>query len=94
MITERTTKEQTALSHPLYDSFLMSCYFTKQVLVQLDFLRLWKGNEACKTDVCLLPGQLEEKVARLHLLALGEVLTVFAQEYAVHVRVKAEHHRY
>ena len=59
------------LSHPLQDSFLMSFSFTKQVLAQLDFLRWWKENEACKTAVCFLPGQLEEKVARLHLLALG-----------------------
>ena len=70
VIIERTTKEQTVLSHPLQDSFLMSFSFTKLVLAQLDFLR-WKENEACKTDVCFLPGQLEEKVARLHFLALG-----------------------
>ena len=66
----------------------MSCHFTKQVLVQLDFLRLWKGNEASKTDVCLLPGQLEKKVARIHRPSLGAVLTFFAEEHADYIAVQ------
>ena len=70
--------------------FLMSCFFTGQVLAQLDSLRRWKETAACETHVYILPKQLHEKVATLHLPALGAVLTVFAQEHAVHVRVKVE----
>ena len=60
----------------------MSCFFTEQVLAQLDLLRCWKETAACKTDVSLLPKQLHEKVAALHLAALGAVLTVIAQVHA------------
>ena len=72
----------------------MSCFFTEQVLAQLHLLRCWKETAACETHVCLLPKQLHEKVAILHLPALGAVLTFFAQEHAVHVRVKVEGYRY
>ena len=49
---------------------------------------MWKGNEACKTDVCLLPGQLEKNVAILHRPALGAVLTFFAKEHADYIAVQ------
>ena len=48
----------------------------------------------------LLSQQLDEKVAKLQLPALGAVLTVFAQEHAVYFLVevegpfKGEHHQY
>merc|ERR1712029_237017 len=51
-------------------SFVMSCSFTNQVLAQLDILKNWKETKAYKNDVYLLPKELDEKVARLHLPAL------------------------
>ena len=53
----------------------MSCSFTNQVLAQLDLLKNWKETKAYKNDVYLLPKELDEKVARLHLPALGAELT-------------------
>merc|ERR1719265_1169163 len=50
--------------HP---SFVMSCSFTNQVLAQLDLLKNWKETKTYKNDVYLLPKELDEKVARLHL---------------------------
>merc|ERR1711956_202587 len=61
-----------ATGHP---SFVMSCSFTDQVLAQLDPLKNWKETKAYKNDVYLLPKELDEKVARLHLPALGAQLT-------------------
>ena len=58
-------------------SFLL--VVTNQVLVQLDFLRYWRENEACKTDVCFVPRQLDEEVAMPHFLAHDAALTVLAQ---------------
>ena len=43
-----------------------------------------------KNVVYFFPGLLNEKVATLHLPALGAVLTVFAREHAVHVGVKVD----
>merc|ERR1711996_145665 len=57
-----------ATGHP---SFVMSCSFTNQVLAQLDILKNWKETKAYKNDVYLLPKALDEKVASLHLPALG-----------------------
>merc|ERR1712086_767749 len=56
-----------ATGHP---SFVMSCSFTNQVLAQLDLLENWKKGKGytCK-EVYLLPKNLDEKVARLHLPA-------------------------
>merc|ERR1712013_911325 len=69
-----------ATGHP---SFVMSCSFTNQTLAQLDLLRNWKETDASKkykNDVYLLPKHLDEKVARLHLPALGAQLTQLTQE--------------
>merc|ERR1712039_441396 len=52
-----------ATGHP---SFVMSCSFTNQVLAQLDLLKNTKENKGYKTQVYLLPKNLDEKVARLH----------------------------
>merc|ERR1712040_31936 len=60
-----------ATGHP---SFVMSCSFTNQVLGQLDLLKNWKENKGYKNDAYLLPKELDEKVARLHL---PEPCTVF-----------------
>merc|ERR1711943_137656 len=74
-----------ATGHP---SFVMSCSFTNQVLGQLDLLKNWKENKGYKNDVYLLPKDLDEKVARLHLPALGAELTVPTQEQADYIGVK------
>ena len=46
-------------------------------LAQLVVLRNWRETEACKNDGHLLPTELDEKVAKMRLLALGTVLTDF-----------------
>merc|ERR1711988_379391 len=74
-----------ATGHP---SFVMSCSFTNQVLAQLDLLRNWKEADASKkykNDVYLLPKNLDEKVARLHLPALGAQLTQLSKEQADYI---------
>jgi len=74
-----------ATGHP---SFVMSCSFTNQVLAQLDILKNWKETKAYKNDVYLLPKELDEKVARLHLPALGAQLTELSKEQADYIGVK------
>merc|ERR1712187_479129 len=76
-----------ATGHP---SFVMSCSFTNQVLAQLDLLKNWQGEKAYKNDVYLLPKELDEKVARLHLPALGAQLTTLSKEQADYIGVKGE----
>merc|ERR1739848_726650 len=73
-----------ATGHP---SFVMSCSFTNQVLGQLDLLKNWKETKAYKNDVYLLPKALDEKVASLHLPALGAVLTKLSKEQADYIGV-------
>merc|ERR1712232_33895 len=74
-----------ATGHP---SFVMSCSFTNQTLAQLDLLKNWKETKAYKNDVYLLPKDLDEKVARLHLPALGAELTELTKEQADYIGVK------
>merc|ERR1711990_1316489 len=76
-----------ATGHP---SFVMSCSFTNQVLGQLDLLKNWKETKAYKNDVYLLPKDLDEKVARLHLPAIGANLTTLSKEQADYIGVKIE----
>merc|ERR1712139_157601 len=86
-----------ATGHP---SFVMSCSFTNQVLAQLDILKNWKETKGYKNDVYLLPKELDEKVAKLHLPALGANLTVLSKEQADYIGVpvagpfKGNHYRY
>jgi adenosylhomocysteinase len=64
-----------ATGHP---SFVMSCSFTNQALAQIE---LWKNKETDKYQtgkVYILPKELDEKVAALHLPALGAELTVLS----------------
>ena len=85
-----------ATGHP---SFVMSCSFTNQVLAQLE---LWKerGTGKYGKNVYLLPKVLDEKVARLHLPALGGVLTELTPQQASYIGVsvngplKHENYRY
>merc|ERR1712186_102678 len=76
-----------ATGHP---SFVMSCSFTNQVLAQLDLLKNWKEAKAYKNDVYLLPKELDEKVARLHLPALGAQLTTLTKEQADYIGVPVD----
>merc|ERR1712087_1056975 len=76
-----------ATGHP---SFVMSCSFTNQTLAQLDLLRNWKETNAdkkYKNDVYLLPKELDEKVARLHLPFLGAQLTELTKDQADYIGV-------
>merc|ERR1712187_72237 len=73
-----------ATGHP---SFVMSCSFTNQVLGQLDILKNWKETKAYKNDVYLLPKALDEKVASLHLPALGAELTKLSKAQADYIGV-------
>merc|ERR1712139_214752 len=76
-----------ATGHP---SFVMSCSFTNQTLAQLDLLKNWKETKKYKNDVYLLPKELDEKVAKLHLPALGAQLTQLTTEQADYIGVKKE----
>ena len=85
-----------ATGHP---SFVMSCSFTNQALAQLE---LWtnKDTDKYKKQVYLLPKELDEKVARLHLDKLGVKLTTLSKEQADYINVpqggpyKPAHYRY
>ncbi|WP_395243718.1 adenosylhomocysteinase [Agromyces sp. MMS24-K17] len=83
-----------ATGHP---SFVMSNSFTNQVLAQIE---LWTRPEHYPVGVYVLPKHLDEKVARLHLDALGVELTVLTPEQAAYIGVpvegpyKVEHYRY
>jgi adenosylhomocysteinase len=73
-----------ATGHP---SFVMSNSFTNQVLAQLD---LWQNKDNGKYEagkVYVLPRELDEKVARLHLEALGAELTELNQDQADYIAV-------
>jgi len=72
-----------ATGHP---SFVMSCSFTNQVVAQLE---LWNERHNKKYDnkVYVLPKQLDEKVARLHLDKLGAKLTQLTDEQAKYIGV-------
>ncbi|WP_158862799.1 adenosylhomocysteinase [Leifsonia sp. AG29] len=83
-----------ATGHP---SFVMSNSFTNQVLAQLE---LFVSTEQYPVGVYVLPKHLDEKVARLHLAALGVELTTLTDEQAAYIGVpvegpyKVEHYRY
>merc|ERR1711988_838231 len=75
-----------ATGHP---SFVMSCSFTNQALAQLE---LWKNKGTGKYDkkVYLLPKQLDEKVARLHLGHLDAKLTDMRKDQLEYMGCSAE----
>jgi adenosylhomocysteinase len=73
-----------ATGHP---SFVMSNSFTNQVLGQIEL----HGNaDAYPLGVHTLPKVLDEKVARLHLDALGVELTTLSPEQAAYIGVPVE----
>ena len=73
-----------ATGHP---SFVMSCSFTNQVLAQIE---LWNNSEKYQNKVYLLPKELDEEVARLHLPHLGVTLNKLTDEQAKYIGVKKE----
>jgi adenosylhomocysteinase len=83
-----------ATGHP---SFVMSNSFSNQVIAQVE---LFTKNDDYERKVYVLPKHLDEKVARLHLGALGVELTELTEEQAGYVGVpiegpyKPDHYRY
>jgi adenosylhomocysteinase len=83
-----------ATGHP---SFVMSNSFTNQTIAQIE---LFTKNDEYEKKVYVLPKHLDEKVARLHLDALGVRLTQLTPEQAAYIGVpvngpyKADHYRY
>jgi len=75
-----------ATGHP---SFVMSCSFTNQTMAQME---LWENRKSDKygKKVYLLPKQLDEKVARLHLAKLGARLTELTDSQASYINVSKE----
>ena len=71
-----------ATGHP---SFVMSASFTNQVLAQLE---LWKRSKYYKKKIYVLPKELDEKVAELHLGKLGSKLTKLTKKQAKYIDVK------
>ncbi|MET7637597.1 adenosylhomocysteinase [Streptomyces sp. NPDC005438] len=83
-----------ATGHP---SFVMSNSFANQTIAQIE---LFSKPEEYPTDVHVLPKHLDEKVARLHLDALGVRLTTLREDQASYIGVpvegpyKPDHYRY
>ena len=83
-----------ATGHP---SFVMSNSFANQVLAQIE---LFTHTENYPVGVYVLPKNLDEKVARLHLGALGVELTTLSPDQAAYIGVavggpyKVDHYRY
>ena len=83
-----------ATGHP---SFVMSNSFCNQVLAQMD---LYENGKQYENQVYVLPKELDEKVARLHLDQLGVHLTELQQDQADYLGIptkgpfKPEHYRY
>jgi adenosylhomocysteinase len=83
-----------ATGHP---SFVMSNSFSNQVIAQIE---LFTRHAEYNKDVYRLPKVLDEKVAKIHVLALGGELTKLSKDQAEYIGVdvegpfKPEHYRY
>jgi len=83
-----------ATGHP---SFVMSASFSNQTIAQIE-IHTKQGEYS--NDVYVLPKHLDEKVARLHLAAVGATLTELSKDQADYIGVdvagpyKPEHYRY
>jgi adenosylhomocysteinase len=71
-----------ATGHP---SFVMSNSFTNQTLAQIE---LWNNSENYENKVYMLPKELDEKVAKLHLEKIGVELTTLSKEQASYIGVE------
>ena len=80
-----------------HSSFVMSTSFTNQVLAQIE---LWKNYKNYPVGVYMLPKELDERVARLHLGKMGAKLTKLSKEQAEYLNIsqtgpfKPSHYRY
>ncbi|MFF0608235.1 adenosylhomocysteinase [Nocardia tengchongensis] len=83
-----------ATGHP---SFVMSNSFSNQVIAQIE---LWTKPEEYDNEVYRLPKHLDEKVAKIHVEALGGTLTKLTKDQAEYIGVdvegpyKPDHYRY
>jgi adenosylhomocysteinase len=83
-----------ATGHP---SFVMSNSFSNQTIAQIE---LFTNGDAYPVGVHVLPKHLDEKVARLHVEALGGKLTRLSPDQAAYIGVpvdgpyKPDHYRY
>ena len=83
-----------ATGHP---SFVMSNSFTNQVLAQIE---LWNNSKNYENKVYMLPKNLDEMVAKLHLDKLGVELEILSEDQAKYIGVKVsgpykpEYYRY
>jgi adenosylhomocysteinase len=83
-----------ATGHP---SFVMSNSFSNQVLAQIE---LFTRHDQYENRVYVLPKHLDEKIARIHVEALGAHLTTLRREQAEYINVsvdgpyKSDHYRY
>ncbi|UVS81741.1 adenosylhomocysteinase [Actinokineospora sp. UTMC 2448] len=83
-----------ATGHP---SFVMSNSFSNQVIAQVE---LFTKHEEYDNEVYRLPKKLDEKVARIHVEALGGTITKLSKDQAEYIGVdpegpfKPEHYRY
>src|SRR5262249_35818378 len=83
-----------ATGHP---SFVMSNSFANQTIAQIE---LFTKTDQYPLGVYTLPKELDEKVARLHLAALGVKLTELSPEQSAYLGIpvegpfKPDHYRY
>ena len=83
-----------ATGHP---SFVMSASFSNQVLAQIE---LWENSSKYEKKVYVLPKQLDEKVAKLHLEKIGAMLTQLSKKQGDYINVpvtgpfKSDEYRY
>ena len=73
-----------ATGHP---SFVMSASFTNQVIAQIE---LWNNHKSYENKVYVLPKNLDEKVAMLHLKKVGAKLTKLSKDQADYISVGTE----
>jgi len=73
-----------ATGHP---SFVMSASFTNQVMAQIE---LWNNHKNYENKVYVLPKNLDEKVAMLHLKKVGAKLTKLSKDQADYISVETE----
>ena len=73
-----------ATGHP---SFVMSASFTNQVIAQIE---LWNNHQNYENKVYVLPKNLDEKVAMLHLKKVGAKLTKLSKDQADYISVGTE----
>ena len=70
-----------------HSAFVMSASFTNQVMAQIE---LWNNHQKYQNKVYILPKELDEKVAHLHLEKLGAKLTKLTKKQAEYINVQIE----